>query len=585
MFNNYISLILIFGNTIQFVNGSFQQFLIHLSKDPHFSMNAVKSIIFLSEDEEYDHIWRLHDLFFANIPSNIVSESRFQGKEVGFCLEGTLIVTVKMEANFISGRTVNKVVRKMPPAVYTTSCLWLFKNGTQLDASKLTLNSQVYTYHMIQNETSIFVEEIYSIKSAVTVRNVILDWPKHDGTVHFWERRSDFKGISLKHAVLEWKGYLDKVTNGEEMWAGSLKDVVNYLKRKMNFKVIYYEPADCQWGLLMKNGSWTGLVKDVLDHKADFTTGLTVTKERLLYIDYTFEIYPDHQTIMMLHPNKAVVNWTAYINIFTVNAWKGFFGVFIVIIVGYLVVNNMPPWEALALNALLILQRGFDIKSCSLSIKILYFNSCLFGFIFFAYYSAVLTSLMTAAAPEPLIRSFKDINDKNMDVFVLQGTSSEAYLSNSEPESDMYKAYQRLQESNNYVHSTEGEREMIRAGNLVFGSASAKKGLEDEMMALDLEESKITSVAFTLPKNSEFQGIFNYHILKLHETGIYGQMHFRHFFNRKPKMKKQQNSQEAVGLGYPNLLFPFMILGCGILCSLAICAPSEHILGRNMKKY
>lgn len=84
--------------------------------------------------------------------------------------------------------------------------------------------------------------------------------------------------------------------------------------------------------------------------------------------------------------------------------------------------------NGIGLVVLIVLQRDYPISKNHLASRILFSVTCFFGFLFFAYYSAVLTSLMTSkAAPVP-IRSFQDVLDLDKDVIVWEKTSNEAAL-------------------------------------------------------------------------------------------------------------------------------------------------------------
>ena len=82
------------------------------------------------------------------------------------------------------------------------------------------------------------------------------------------------------------------------------------------------------------------------------------------------------------------------------------------------------------------------------------------------------------------------------------------------------------------------------------------------MLTLDIDEKFEVYEAFGLPKNSEFKGIFDYNIVKLRQSGILEQIRSIHFQNRRPDMNDEK-ANDAIVLGYTNLLFPFIILAGG----------------------
>ena len=70
-----------------------------------------------------------------------------------------------------------------------------------------------------------------------------------------------------------------------------------------------------------------------------------------------------------------------------------------------------------------------------------------FSFVVFAYYNAVLTSLMTATPAEIPIRNFKDVSDRKMSILVWKGSASLQRLKNAPEDSAMGKVNTESQNS------------------------------------------------------------------------------------------------------------------------------------------
>ena len=88
------------------------------------------------------------------------------------------------------------------------------------------------------------------------------------------------------------------------------------------------------------------------------------------------------------------------------------------------------------------------------------------------------------------------------------------------------------------------------------------------------EEQKIV-LGFALPKDSEFQGLFNHHLGKMEVSGVIDRMK-REWLDPKPN-KDFSSGGEAVALNYKNLIFPFCILIIGVIVSVFVIA-SERLM-------
>ena len=98
-----------------------------------------------------------------------------------------------------------------------------------------------------------------------------------------------FQEVKFRATTLE---YAPRVTNlnpiqdqpGEYTAEGIFPDVFNELKRIMNFTYSLTKSPDGQWGAVLPNGSWTGMVKDLQNDVFDI--GILSIKLFILYKVY-----------------------------------------------------------------------------------------------------------------------------------------------------------------------------------------------------------------------------------------------------------------------------------------------------------
>ena len=548
--------------------------------ETRFSITTVESITFLVEDKEQGDF-----SFIRNDVPTSIAESSFSPQIGKYCQEGVLMV----QRGELTG--LHRIVEMSQ----NEHCLWLLNDDSvrsSLNVSKLNLNSQVYTYEL--GREAVVIREVYSVKAKVEFRNEVFRRSRSNAAEkwsirNFWERRSDLKGVELRHVMLDWRGYgvkrVDPET-GAVSRKGLAIDVIDALERLMNFKVVYYEPDDCQWGVKTDadNVTWTGIIEELRVGRADFSTLLTIIKERSEAIDFTAQVHGDDMVIIMNALKRVEVNWHAYLHLFRRDTWFYLILVIILLVCGYAVIgHDVSVLQALALIWLLLAQRDYHNfpggKRLKKSFKILYFTSCLFGFFIFTFYTAILTSLMTASIPEPPIKSFKDIYDKNLPLTIRGGAVYETYLKTSPKHSYMYKVFERSVENGvEFAVDTADVRRQIGQGMLYFGGRLSTGEIEGSV-ALNLEEHTKTFEGFGLPKNSEFGGLINHHLVNLRESGVLHQMIAVNILNRKPaEIAATPTAEEAIQLGYPNLLFPFLFLVAGILAALFVFGPLEKTI-------
>ncbi len=90
-----------------------------------------------------------------------------------------------------------------------------------------------------------------------------------------WERRANLRGAILKNAVLELSVVTRVQYNDYGKLVGAIglfQDMLDYLKKKLNFSVKTVTPSDSVWGTRQKNGEWTGIVGMLLEDAADIST-------------------------------------------------------------------------------------------------------------------------------------------------------------------------------------------------------------------------------------------------------------------------------------------------------------------------
>ena len=84
-----------------------------------------------------------------------------------------------------------------------------------------------------------------------------------------------------------------------------------------------------------------------------------------------------------------------------------------------------------------------------------------------------------------------------------------------------------------------------------------------------------------LPKDSEFLGLFNYHLIQMYQSGVLEFINHDFLHQRKPQGANWGYGEDASALGYENLFFPSAILSIGVVAALFITV-AEKISSRGI---
>ena len=97
--------------------------------------------------------------------------------------------------------------------------------------------------------------------------------------------------------------------------------------------------------------------------------------------------------------------------------------------------------------------------------------------------------------------------------------------------------------------------------------------LSSSLMVSPIIDGGKDRVAIGLQKDSEFTKLFNYHLIKLHESGILDKMEKLHFSPDPVLIPSAAEIEESYKLAYDKVTFPFLVLLLGIALSVgaSIC--------------
>ncbi|KAA0202539.1 Ionotropic receptor 200 [Hyalella azteca] len=150
-----------------------------------------------------------------------------------------------------------------------------------------------------------------------------------------YDYRMDMSGIhfvvtSINNTQAHYSSYdssLDRF-----VMSGVFGEIFEIAKTKMNFTYSVVSPADDEFGVLLDNGSWTGLVRDLVSRRADIAVAfLTKTMSRWEAISFSATILNFRYRIFAQIPSSSTLRWQAYTRPYSATMWHVVFVSFFVL--------------------------------------------------------------------------------------------------------------------------------------------------------------------------------------------------------------------------------------------------------------
>mgnify|MGYP001360666020 FL=1 len=454
---------------------------------------------------------------------------------------------------------------------------------------------QPYHFVATRYSTEILVQEIQvyvgKVERVVVLNKTNHGWKMDESTFQSVEsRRSDFHGITLKahyESFLKTDGFIDEHGN----FLGYNGELATLVSNRFN--VTYDLSPLTTFGIKLKNGSFTGTVKELKENNLDLAIGFfDHIPERLEVTDGGFTSILIGNEIFYWKDKELVVIFNL---IFTKEIW-------ITLIISLLVSsfylsleyrletpssNNMI--EALINNfrVLLAMDLGDDWhhqRRYSIRLHILFIGLC--GAIVVWIYSGLLISYFSIESEEHPISSFDDLIVKtDLKLVLTDGYSST-------------QGFIRATQNNPYLESAlEGKVVMVPSGQEMFDGfletvdansmiISQLYLLSYEIMKSYKESSHICQIrvgyldgfrgkvqsGWLYPKHSILKRQFDKFLFELGQTGIERQISEKYFF--LDPFTRCETTFTPIGIQIVAVLFH--ILGFGLVFA-AITLAMEHV--------
>ncbi|RNA18160.1 Glutamate receptor kainate 2 [Brachionus plicatilis] len=412
--------------------------------------------------------------------------------------------------------------------------------------------------------------------------------------------------IYLEKPYVSFKNNSDGL-HGNDRFEGFCIDLLDALAELCNFNYTIHKVSDNKYGTQNKNGEWNGLVKEIIDNKADMAlASLTINLARSKAIYMTKPFLNLGLSILFKQPEPKPPKMLSFLAPLSSKIWTYMFLSYLITSLVMFINARISPNEWLKVKRCgsqsdlranqftfknsfwytitSFLHMGIDISPHSVSTRLLNCTWSLFTLILTASYTANLAAFLTVKIVEVPIKNAEDLSlQSEISYGCLSGGSSETFFKvitfffiNFLLESKIV-TYERMwkfmSEKNTLVTSTQIGIEKVKKGNFAFllestSNEYARERNCDLIQVGDLLDSK--SYGLGLRKDLEWNEEISNAVIMLQERGVIQKIHEK-WWKLIGSLNCHQTKSEsnASPMKFQNIRGIFLVLGVGLAISCA----------------
>uniref|UniRef100_A0A2C9KDL9 Glutamate receptor n=2 Tax=Biomphalaria TaxID=6525 RepID=A0A2C9KDL9_BIOGL len=395
---------------------------------------------------------------------------------------------------------------------------------------------------------------------------------------------------------------------GNEPVEGFCIDLTKAVAQKVGFDYIIQFVKDGSYGASFPNGTWDGIVGELVRHEADMAIApFTITADRSRVIDFTKPFMSLGISIMIKRPQPAGKHFFSFMEPLSSEIWMciifAYIGVSVVLFLvsrfspnewhlsGYQhsVANDFSISNSLWFSLGAFMQQGCDISPRSLSGRIVGSVWWFFTLIIISSYTANLAAFLTVERMLTPIESAEDLaRQTEIQYGTIMSGSTKAFFKNSQ-----FQTYQRMwaymtsAQPSVFVRTHEEGIQRVRQSNgkyayltesLTIDYVSNRKPCDTLKVGNNLNSD---GFGIGTPLGSDLRDKLNFAVLELRENGYLSQWEKRWFDKGEcpPYNSNKEGSQSALTLA--NVAGIFYILIGGLV--IAVFSAAVEFLYKSKK--
>ncbi|XP_077161939.1 glutamate receptor ionotropic, kainate 4 isoform X1 [Paroedura picta] len=397
----------------------------------------------------------------------------------------------------------------------------------------------------------------------------------------------------LENPYLMLKGNHQEL-EGNERYQGFCVDMLEELAEILHFNYKIHLVGDGVYGVPEANGTWTGMVGELIARKADLAVaGLTITAEREKVIDFSKPFMTLGISILYRVHMGRKPGYFSFLDPFSPGVWLFMLLAYLAVSCVLFLVARLTPYEwysphpcsqgrcNLLVNQYSLgnslwfpvggfMQQGSTIAPRALSTRCVSGVWWAFTLIIISSYTANLAAFLTVQRMDVPIESVDDLADQTaIEYGTIHGGSSMTFFQNSR-----YQTYQRMwnymysKQPSVFVKSTEEGIARVLNSNYAFLLEST---MNEYYRQRNCNLTQVGGLLDTkgygigMPVGSVFRDEFDLAILQLQENNRLEILKRKWWEGGKcPK----EEDHRAKGLGMENIGGIFVVLICGLIVAI-----------------
>ncbi|XP_059180131.1 glutamate receptor ionotropic, delta-1-like isoform X2 [Centropristis striata] len=368
------------------------------------------------------------------------------------------------------------------------------------------------------------------------------------------------QGVTVKVVTLLEDPFVmvaENILGQPKRYKGFSIDVLDALAKILGFKYEIYQVSDSKYGAQLPNGSWNGMIGDLINKRADLAvSAITITPERENVVDFS-KRYLDYSVGILLRKPEEKINIFSLFAPFDLAVWACIAAAIPVVGVLIFLLNrlqalrsssnqNVPPGQpsnggvgsgslhsAIWIVYGAFVHQGGDGVVSSVALRIVMGSWWLFTLIVCSSYTANLAAYLTVSRMDHAIRSFQDLARQiDVDYGTVRDSAVYDYFRNKgtnplEQDSTYAELWRTISKNSGQDYSVSSPSEGIR---------KAKKGpyaflwdmavleyaaLTDDDCTITVSGNSMSSKGYgiAMQHGSPYRDLFSQKILELQEKG------------------------------------------------------------------
>ncbi|XP_067223880.1 glutamate receptor ionotropic, delta-1 [Chanodichthys erythropterus] len=418
------------------------------------------------------------------------------------------------------------------------------------------------------------------------------------------------QGVTLKVVTLLEEPFVmvaENILGQPKRYKGFSIDVLDALAKILGFKYEMYQVADGKYGTPQANGSWNGMIGELIGKRADVAiSAITITPERENVVDFS-KRYLDYSVGILMTKTEERLNIFSLLAPFDLAVWACIAAAIPVVGVMVFLLRRVqsvrsqnPPGphqpasvttsfqSAIWIVYGAFVQQGGESFMSSMALRIAMGSWWLFTLIVCSSYTANLAAYLTVSRMDNAIRTFQDLSKQTelsfgtvresavFEYFRVKGTNP---LEQDSTFAELWRTINKNQGQDNSVTSpAEGIRKVKRDPYAFLWDVAVLEyaALTDDDCTLVVTGNSMSSKGYglALQHGSPYRDLFSQKILDLQEKGDLDILKQK-WWPRKGRCdldKHVEPQPEGRALRLHSFAGVFCILAAGLLLACLVAA-------------